>query len=267
MATMLIGYDVESPHDEVTTAFLRQAEAVHASLGVPATLFIRGQNLERNPAAFEGVAANPLLELQQHTYSHMLLKTVCQRNDEGVTIFRGGSLDEIQADVARASALLKEHLGVACTGLAGPYCYYRGFSDRPEILEILWELGIRYTRAFGRNDQDWMPVPLAWQSFWYEPQGYPEMLEVMTHGWHDCLLRPLVGWTDLEGYLDLVRPLIDQAAEEDLVYSYCAHDHSGIRDDPEMAIITGLIEHAQGRGLDLKSYGEFYEKKKAARQT
>jgi hypothetical protein len=262
MAYMLIGYDVESPEDEVTTAFLKRASMLHTSLGVPATLFIRGQNLERNPAAFEAVAANPLLELQQHTYSHILLKTVCQRDEEGVTVFRSGTLEEIKADVARASALLREHLGIECIGLTGPYTYYRGLSDRPDILEILWELGIRYTRAFGRNEQDWMPVPLSWQPFWYEPQGFPGMLEVMTHGWHDCLLRPLCGWTDLEGYLAMVKPLIEQAAAEDWVFSHCAHDHSSIREDPEMTIMARLLEHAQAKGVTIISYGQYYEKRK-----
>jgi hypothetical protein len=261
MAYMLIGYDVESPEDEVTTAFLKRASSLHTSLGVPATLFIRGQNLERNPSAFEAVAANPLLELQQHTYSHMLLKTVCQRTEEGVAVFRGGTLEEIKADVAKASALLMEYLGIACIGLTGPYTYYRGLSDRPDILEILWELGIRYTRSFGRNEHDWMPVPLQWQPFWYKPQGFPEMLEVMTHGWHDCLLRPLCGWTDLEGYLAIVKPYIEQATAEDLVFSYCAHDHSSIREDPEMTIMARLVEHAQVKGVTVISYGQYYEKR------
>jgi hypothetical protein len=103
-------------------------------------------------------------------------------------------------------------------------------------------------------------VPLEWQPFWYEHQGFPDMLEVMTHGWHDCLLRPRVGWSDREGYLNRILPLVNQAEEQNLVYSYCAHDHSGIRDDPDMAIIRGLIEHGLNSGLQFMSYGQFYEK-------
>jgi len=265
MAYMLIGYDVESPDDNVTSAFLKHVNEIHTSLGVPATLFIRGQNLERNPVAFEAVAANPLLDLQQHTYSHMLLKSVCQCNEEGVTLFRGGTLAEVRADVAKASDLLREYCGVECIGLTGPYTYYRGLSDRPDILEILWEMGIRYTRTFGRNEHDWMPVPLGWQPFWYEPQGFPEMLEVMTHGWHDCLLRPLCGWNHLDEYLDLVKPLIDQAVAEDLVFSHCAHDHSSIREDPEMTIMACILDHAQAKGLTIISYKQYYEKRKVER--
>jgi hypothetical protein len=51
MAYMLIGYDVESPEDKVTTAFLKRANVLYTWLDVPATLFICGQNLERNPTA------------------------------------------------------------------------------------------------------------------------------------------------------------------------------------------------------------------------
>jgi peptidoglycan/xylan/chitin deacetylase (PgdA/CDA1 family) len=265
MAIMLVGYDIESPDDEVTTAFLRRAEALHTSLEVPATLFIRGQNLERNPAAFEAIAANPLFELQQHTYSHLRLKTLCQRNEDGVSLFRGGTLEEIRSDVAMASALLKEYLGIDCIGLTGPYTYYRGLSDRPDILQILWDLGIRYTRCFGRNEHDWMPVPLDWQPFWYEVQGFPEMLEMMTHGWHDCLLRPRCGWANLDSYVEAVRPLIDQAVARNLVFSYCAHDHSSIRQDPEMTIIGRLLEYAQAKEMYIISYKQYYEQRTTER--
>ena len=75
MGTMLIGYDVEAHGaEDVTPRFLDQARALHHRLGVPATLFVVGQTLEQWVSAFQSIAADPLFDLQQHTYSHQLLK-------------------------------------------------------------------------------------------------------------------------------------------------------------------------------------------------
>ena len=68
----------------------------------------------------------------------------------------------------KTSALLAEHLGVQCIGLTGPWCYYRGLRDRPDILQVLWEEGIRFTRTDGRNERDWHPVSLDLQPYWYD---------------------------------------------------------------------------------------------------
>ncbi len=71
----LIGYDVEARDAaDVTPRFLVQARILHNRLGVPATLFIVGQTLEQWASEFQAIAADPLFDLQQHTYAHQLLK-------------------------------------------------------------------------------------------------------------------------------------------------------------------------------------------------
>jgi hypothetical protein len=91
------------------------------------------------------------------------------------------------------------------------------------------------------------------------------MLEMMTHGWHDCLLRPRCGWANRDGYVEAVQPLIDQAAARNLVFSYCAHDHSSIRQDPEMTIIGRLLEYAQAKEMNIISYKQYHEQRTAER--
>src|SRR5262245_26281307 len=131
---MLIGYDVEAlGAGDVTPRFLRQARALHDQLGVPATLFIVGQTLEQWVQEFQTIAADPLFDLQQHTYSHQLLKTVHIDDGKSIRVVRGVSLAETRQEVRKTSELLQEHLDVACIGLTGPWCYYRGLRDRPDI--------------------------------------------------------------------------------------------------------------------------------------
>jgi len=258
---MLIGYDVEArAAADVTPRFLEQARVLHNRLGVPATLFIVGQTLEQWASEFQAIAADPLFDLQQHTYSHQLLKTVHIDDGKSIRVVRGVSLQETRHEVRKASQLLRKHLDVECIGLTGPWCYYRGLRDRPDILEVLWQEGIRFTRTDGRNEHDWHPVSMDLQPYWYQALGFPEMLEIPIHGWHDCVIRAeVLGWEDLEGYVESVKPYIDRAANEDKVFSLCQHDWSSIREDPEMRATEAFIRYAQGQGVRILTYRDYYD--------
>jgi peptidoglycan/xylan/chitin deacetylase (PgdA/CDA1 family) len=261
MGTMLIGYDVEwLGEGDVTPRFLEQARSLHNRLGAPATLFVVGQTLERWVPEFQAIAGDPLFDIQQHTYSHQLLKTIYIEDGRSVRVVRGVPIEETRAEMGKASALLAKHLGVQCIGLTGPWCYYRGLRDRPDILQVLWEEGIRFTRTDGRNERDWHPVSIDLQPYWYDALDFPEMLEIPIHGWHDCVIRDeVLGWDDVDGYVASVKPYIDRAAAEDKVFSLCQHDWSSIRADPEMHATEAVIRYAQEQGLRLMNYRAYYD--------
>jgi peptidoglycan/xylan/chitin deacetylase (PgdA/CDA1 family) len=267
MGTMLIGYDVEWTGDgEVTPRFLEQARALHNRLGVPATLFVVGQTLERWVPQLRAIAEDPLFDLQQHTYSHQLLKTVYIEDGRSVRVVRGVSPEETREEVRKTNRLLGAYLGRPCIGLTGPWCYYRGLRDRPDVLQVLWEEGIRFTRTDGRNERDWHPVSIDLQPYWYDALGFPELLEIPIHGWHDCVIRAeVLGWEDLDGYVASVRPYIDRAAAEDKVFSLCQHDWSSTREDPEMRATDAVIRYGQSQGLRFVSYRAYYEESKNRR--
>ena len=257
--TFLIGYDVESRAIDVTRAFLRRVLEIHEATGVPATFFLCGRTIEVNREELRPFAGHPLFDLQQHTYNHVLLKSVCIEDpDEGVRFFKGGTLDQIRDEVRRTTELLNAEYGIECRGLTGPYCYYRGLVDRQDILEVLWEEGIRFTRTWGRNEKDWQPVELDIQPFWYAPQGFPAMLEVPIHGWQDISLRKTVGWTNFQGFLDGTYPYMERAAANGLVYSFCTHDHSSTREDPRMQITESVLRRAKDLGMTTMTYAAFH---------
>ena len=261
MGTLLIGYDVEwRGEGDVTPRFLEQVRSLHDRLGLPATLFVVGQTLERWVPQFQAISGDPLFDIQQHTYSHQLLKTVYIEDGRSVRVVRGVTLEETREEVRKTSALLAEHLGVQCTGLTGPWCYYRGLRDRPDILQVLREEGIRFTRTDGRNERDWHPVSIDLQPYWYDALGFPDVLEIPIHGWHDCVIRDeVLGWENVDGYVESVKPYIEQAAAEDKVFSFCQHDWSSIRADPQMCATDALIRYAQDQGLHFMSYRAYHE--------
>ncbi len=257
--TFLIGYDVEARAVDVTRAFLRRVLEIHEATGVPATFFLCGRTIEVNREELRPFAQHSLFDLQQHTYNHILLKSVCIEDpDEGVRFFKGGTLDQIRDEVRRTTELLDAEYGVKCRGLTGPYCYYRGLVDRQDILEVLWEEGIRFTRTWGRNEKDWQPVELDVQPFWYAPQGFPAMLEVPIHGWQDISLRKTVGWNNFQGFLEGTYPYMERAAAEGLVFSFCTHDHSSTREDPRMQITESVLRRAKDLGMTTMTYAAFH---------
>ena len=84
------------------------------------------------------------------------------------------------------------------------------------------------------------------------------------HGWHDCVIRQeVLGWDDLDGYVESVKPYIDRAAAEDKVFSLCQHDWSSIREDPDMTATEAVIRYALEQGIQFMHYLDYYEMCKA----
>lgn len=262
MSKLLIGYDVErAAEPEITRVFLRKLRETHREH--PCTLFLLGQVIENNAHELEGLADDPMFDFQQHTYSHQLLKTVCMDKGDGeMVVYRGASLTEIEDEVAKTSELIRKYFDKECLGLTGPWGYYRGLADRPDILEILHRLGIRFTRTYARDHHDFQPVPFEVQPFWYEPQGFPDVLEIPIHGWQDVYWREISGWQNITGYSSYLLECLDYVAERDIVWSHATHDWSSIRSDPEMSVIRDLLNAADRRGVEVEAYDKFYQASK-----
>ena len=266
-----MGYDVENYLDpylnkdldwEVTLRFLSRMRHVHEDLNVPCTLFICGRLLEESDVlkALENLAGSEFFDLQQHTYSHQRLKTVVQDDGEMVTVFRGVSLEEIQKEVTRTNRLFEERLGVYCRGICGPYGYYRGLMDRPDILKVLYEAGIRFTRTYLRNENDWGPLSIDVQSFTYELQGFPQMLEIPSQGWQDIIYFRANGWNKREEFLRYSKNMVDEIVRKDLIWSVCQHDWTSCQKDAEMGYTRALLNYAQSNGITIISHRAYYEK-------
>ncbi len=269
---LLIGYDVEGLVEEVrerwgdaypdpeavTSAFLRRAADVHHSYGAPCTLFVLGRVLEQNLQHFQQLAGDDIFDIQQHTYSHIRLKTVVEQYDDVTNVYRSGNLFEIEQDIMKASRLLSQYLDASCVGLSAPYGYYRGLSDKPEVLEIIRDAGILYVRAYSRNEHDWGPVALDVQPFAYTAQGFPRILELPGQDWQDCHYREVYGWTNIDRYVSHLQSTLDYVAARNLTWSICLHDFSSIRDDAKMSIVCRMIEHAQRSHIRIMSCTEYY---------
>jgi peptidoglycan/xylan/chitin deacetylase (PgdA/CDA1 family) len=262
MATFFIGYDVEDGRPEVTHHFLRTARRLHEELDVPCTLFVVGRTLRQSPDEFAALLGHPLFDLQQHTETHLRLKTVYQESPDGIQVFPGGSPDEVRADVGAAQRTFQEILGFRPTGLTGPYNYWRGLCDRPDLVEIVRGEGIRFLRTFGRDAHDWQPTPF-FAPFTYAPLGFPDVWEYGIHGWQDCILRQALGWENLDGYFARFARDAEHVAASDGYFSYCQHDWSSIWSDPEMSLTRRILHDVRDLGLKVRTYSAHYAERVA----
>src|SRR5262249_7766457 len=248
-----IGYDVEDERPEVTRHFLRTARQVHEELGTPCTLFVVGRTLRQSPDEFADLVGHPLFDLQQHTETHLRLKTVYQENAAGTQVSLGGSPEEVRRDVGAAQRTFQQLLGFRPTGLTGPYNYWRGLCDRPDLVQIVHDEGIRFLRTFGRDPHDWQPTPF-FAPFSYAPLAFPDVCEYGIHGWQDCILRQELGWDHLDAYFARFRADADRVAEADGFFSYCQHDWSSIWSDPDMSLTRRILSYARDVGMEIRTY-------------
>jgi peptidoglycan/xylan/chitin deacetylase (PgdA/CDA1 family) len=231
--TILMGYDVETA-SESTRGFLEGAQELHQKHDAPWTIYLTGQTIEARAEDIKRVADDPLLTIAQHTYNHVLLKSIYMtpgdgkpiHGDEDTAFVKGGSLEEVCEEIESTQKILKDLIGVDCRGLTGPWGYYRGLADRPDILQVLEDNGIRWIRTFARDERDCQPTPFTVQPFFYRQHGFPEILELGVQGYQDDFY-----WERFDDrrhgdtYQDYIYAMLEEVAQNDWVWNMCSHDH------------------------------------------
>jgi hypothetical protein len=273
--TIIFGYDVETA-SESTSGFLEGASALHDKYKVPWSIYLTGMTVEGRTEAITRLVSNPLLTIGQHTYSHLLLKSVYMTPGDGKPIHdafpnyfkKGGSLSEIREEIQKTQTLISDLLGVESRGLTGPWNYYRGLVDRPDVLQILQENGILWVRTNGRDYRDCQPTPLAAQPFFYKDQGFPNILELGIQGYQDEFY-----WDRFDDrrhgntYQDYLEAALNEIEKNNWVWSVCCHDHDTPTKEAFFETkgkwIEWLILHAMTLGIRCLSPLELYDEMKA----
>lgn len=257
----LIGYDVES--NIVTPAFISAALQLHRELDCPTTFFIKGQTLVRFQKEIIPLQKEPLFDLQQHTYTHVIFKslTCYEREGEPGKIYQKENvpLNTVEGEVAETSDLFEE-LGLQRPiGLTTPYAFYRGLLDNPEITDVLWRCGIRFVRAWGRNERGYNPNPMEAQPLWYSKNQHSQaILECCLNFWQDCILLDRLQYNQ-EKFVKIMTQELEGYYRAGKVFSWCRHDWSGIQNDPKMASTRTILKKARELGFRILHYHDFYE--------
>lgn len=282
MATIMIGYDTESaavgeglarlPLEALpqyrpaldpasTERGLEVIRRAHADLGVPATLFVCGRTLAHASEAVAQAHASGLFDVQQHTYSHVLFRDVVyEAPPEGRIVMKASPHVALQAELEATSHLIRSLLGVEVVGLRTPFGFYRGLRDRPDLLEIVRDCGLRYVSSWLRNEENGNPTPWL-EPFVYAEEGFPELLEIPSPFWLDAIWFDAHGWDNGEGFRRALREAVDEIVECDLVYPACFHDWAVLSgDETSTGWIRGFLEYALERGVEVITYTEHWRR-------
>jgi peptidoglycan/xylan/chitin deacetylase (PgdA/CDA1 family) len=281
VATLLIGYDTESAavgeglarfigpevpqyraalDPDSTRRGVALLERLHRELDAPCTFFVCGRTLLHALDAFEPIAASPLFDIQQHTYSHVVFRDVRYRAEgaEAEAVIPETPHVALHEELRFTSDLLRRYLGRDCIGVRTPFGYYRGLRDRPDLLEIVRDTGHRFVTSWGRNEENGNPTPWV-QPFRYEDEGYADLLEIPFQFWLDGVWFDVHGYDQGAAFGGALRGAIDEIAEQDLVFATAFHEWVALEADEEgTRWIRTLIEHARDRGVEIKSYADYW---------
>ena len=284
MAAILIGYDVESAavgeglarflspqtpqylyalEPESARQGLKVIRRVHSELEAPATLFTCGRTLLHALEPLHDAEATGLLDVQQHTYSHVVFRDVVftAEGGSGTLTLPESAPVVLREELGITSELVRKYFGHDCVGLRTPFGYYRGLRDRPDLLGVIADAGLRYVTSWGRNEQNGNPSPFDVQPFAYEHEGFPALLEIPFQFWLDAIWFDAHGWGNGAGFRRALEAAVDEVAERDLVFGTCFHDWAVVAADEERTgWIRGALERARERGVETLSYTDYWRR-------
>lgn len=271
---LLLGYDWERygksgvrERDERDRAdSTRGIEAiirVHEAANAPLTLFVLGR-LAEVPGLREILQrvsqkySREFLDIQQHTYSHLMIKTNALRGE-------GADLLDIRDDLSKATAAIQECTGIRVTGLGSAQSFYRGLQDEPERQRAVQACGIEFIRSDGRGPGDTRPAPSYDEEGLYRgPYFYaatPSLVEIPAHGYSDNYLKgyskekPSNEW-NINWEIDQHLEFFCTAVEERSIYVPLNHEWSIARKDPGAEVIRALIDSANEMGVEVVTFLE-----------
>jgi len=280
VATLLIGYDTESAavgeglarflgpevpqyrralDPETTRRGVPLLARLHEELQAPCTFFLCGRTLLHALDAIEPLAASPLFDIQQHTYSHVVFRDVRYQayGADTEAVLPETPPVALREELAFTSELIRKYLGRDCVGLRTPFGYYRGLRGRPDLLEIVAETGHRFVTSWGRNEENGNPTPWV-QPFPYTEEGFPGILEIPFQFWLDGIWFDAHGYREGRAFRKALEGAVDEIADQDLVFATAFHEWCAVEaNEEETGWIRGLIEHARKRGVEIITYADY----------
>ena len=245
----LVSYEGEALRE--CLAGIRAVANLHLEREVPATFFLVADLVQHAQRELIEILDHSLFDLQCHTYSHANLLELAYNEAA------------LRRELVDAKRLIEDVFSRPVIGLTTPGAFSDGLRGQKRVLSVVWEAGYRYVRSVGKGPLDSIPAPLT-QPFWYGDDGYPDLLELGAHAWHDnvlsgqpflCHWPPLLPWgypshvpKTYEEMYQAYAPGIDYVADNDLMtYIPCFHPWSIYRVDHQARHIAALLRHARER--------------------
>jgi hypothetical protein len=266
----IAAYDTEAPG---CLAACRKIVEVHKRYEMPATFFIVGKTLDANPAEYRKLLDDPLFEIASHTYSHQMLRD----ND-----FCGHAvpMDERRKEIFKGKESVERVFERPCIGLRPACGFDNALRGEPKVLELLQEAGFQYVSSLLWGPDYSLPALLC-EPFNYNDDGFPGILELPGHGWHENLLkdhnrwgpRRLTLWPSPfpeaipagfcktpQDEFEVNKVFLDKAWNTDKPFvSLIWHPWSLAMFDPDMKMLELTFTHVRRLGLKPCTYAQLFK--------
>ncbi|MHC4886837.1 MAG: polysaccharide deacetylase family protein [Planctomycetota bacterium] len=246
----LLRYDTENPRGDEMLGFLPKVLEVHARESIPVTLFCTGQTLEARREEFidfwDEASANPLFDVQDHSYSHI-----------GVGYEEGRPVPELRDDyekslAAHRTVFGKEASATALCGVSDSGSRLPGLDSTEksrEELAMLAGLGLTMLPAYVTYSE-----PTAFCS--YARLGYPHIMGYPSvEGDTHWLMNH-----DADYARTHMKNVIDQRWESGghgavIFHDWCQWNHGP---DQELSLVCDIADYARNRGFTLATIQDCY---------
>ncbi len=275
MTRYIFHYDLENP--DLCLKAAPVLHDLHVKHEMPATFFMLGRVLEQKGAELRSIFGDdPLFDIQSHTYSHRMLR---DSNMHGPGI----PVEEVQKEISLGKKWVEDVFERECIGIRSGCGFHRGLQGESEKLGAIVEEGIKYISTDLRGPADTIPSGLV-QGYWYDQDGFPDLLELPGHGWHDNVLKSRSsGWLCLpwpryvdwgiprrppetpEEEFQVQKAWIDRGRELDLDYvSLVYHPHSIYAMSPDCKTVELIMQHVKEHGIPVTTYTALHKQYAAA---
>lgn len=282
---LLFGFDTERPYGpqaktdegkaerEANLELIARMNSRMDKNGAGRTFFILGEYLE---ASAEQVGneylrqvfnpQNELIEIGQHTYSHVTVAPIATRPDK-----KPVSSEVLRDELKKADTILKSTLGVNhINGLRTPLGYsHMALAGNEEVLQALKDAKLLYVSSSLRS-RDWgINAPLQENGEERQPFIYfNDVVEVPSHGWQDTAFTGTSKTQGTENYPTTQRDIVAHYASlineaeklasdgRKIHLGLCMHPWAVRKYDSNLEVITGLLDVAQEKGMEATSYGK-----------
>lgn len=285
---ILYGFDTERPYGsmansedgkverEKTFEFIPALNQLMDSYSAGRTFFILGDFLEQSLAKFGKEhlmqvfqPLNPLIEIGQHTYNHVIVAPIATRPDKTPI-----PQETLGRELKSTNNLLKKVFGLEkVDGLRTPLGYAKGLEDYPVVLDEIKHAELRYVSSNLRN-KDWgINAPLIEDNLPRQPFVYFNgVIEIPSHGWQDTAFtgesktKGTEGYpTTPEGIFGHYKGIFDEAyklsktTDKDVRVGMCMHPNIMRKYDENLEIIKRLLDYSSEEGFENSSYNSVLE--------
>jgi len=246
---------------------IRAIVNAHEEYNAPLTLFVLGKLLEvpvlkQEAENIRDAHFPQLVDYQQHTYSHIMIKTNVLRG-------AGVDIDKIQEDLSAGKTVVEGLTGEEVVGFGSAQSFYQGLLGEVERQRAVCDVGIKFIRSDGRGPGDTRPAPGFDEDGYYRgPYFYedtPALLEIPAHGYSDNYLKglskekPEQVWST-EWEFEEHRKYFDVAIENKSHFAPLTHEWSLGRCDPSADVIHMLLAYAKQRDVEVVTYYDLFKR-------